>query len=256
MERVELITWTLLTASLVSIPLAFVLSSSLPVVFLIVSVSWLLSPMFFTEDRALFNLCLAHSLFFLILYVRVLVSSAAEPVDQDHLFTYHLEQGVALLVLLVLARRFFSFPALRLTRDGLVRALLIGLAVGLPYGVLDQASGEGLIEMPSMGFVNTFIWIATLAVFVGLLEELLFRGILYGAARGLVGSRMASLYQAVLFSAVHYPNPLSALAAALLFSVVMVYILERTGNLFAPAAAHAANNTVWMMLGRFAPITF
>jgi membrane protease YdiL (CAAX protease family) len=255
MERVELITWTLIVLSLVSLPLSFALSSTVPLVFLVVSIAWLISPMFFIEDRAVFNLCLAHSIFFLTLYVRVLVSSSASPIDQDYLFTYHLEQAAALIVLVVLARRFFSFSALRVTKNGIIRALIIGLAVGLPYGVLDHLSGEGLIDMPTMGVVNTFIWIATLAVFVGLLEELLFRGVIYRAARGLVGPRTASLYQAILFSAVHYPNPLSALAAALLFAVIMVYLVERTGNILAPSAAHAANNTVWMMLGRFYPIS-
>ena len=256
MEKVELTTWTLIALSLVSLPLAFILSSSIPAVFLVVSVAWLISPMFFVEDRAIFNLCLAHSLFFLTLYVRVLVSSAAGPLDQDYLFTYHLEQAVALVVLVLLTRRLLSFQAMRITKTGMVRALVIGAAVGLPYGVLDHLSGEGLIEMPAMNMLNTFIWIATLAVFVGLLEEILFRGIFYRTARALVGPRTASLYQAVLFSAVHYPNPLSALAAALLFAVIMVYIVERTGNILAPSAAHAANNTVWMMLGRFSPISF
>ena len=105
-----------------------------------------------------------------------------------------------------------------------------------------------------------FRLIASTAVFqffgAGFGEEILFRGIFYRTARALVGPRTASLYQAVLFSAVHYPNPLSALAAALLFAVIMVYIVERTGNILAPSAAHAANNTVWMMLGRFSPISF
>ena len=118
------------------------------------------------------------------------------------------------------------------------------MAIGLPYGVLDHISGEGLVDFPQMSFASTIIWIVSLSLLVGFLEEILFRGVIYRPARALVGPRTASAFQALLFAAVHYPNPASALAAALLFGVLMVYLVERTGNIIAPSMAHFANNTI------------
>lgn len=248
--------WAMIVLSLVSLPLAFAFSADAPIVFLMVSVVWLVSPAFFSGNRALFSLSLAHSLFFVSLYARVFASNAMALVDPSNFASYHVEQGVALCVLLLLSRRFYSFPALGISRFGILRALVIGLAVGLPYGVLDHVSGEGMIPMPEMGFLATLAWIASLSLLVGMLEELLFRGILYRSANNLVGARGASLFQGLLFSMVHYPNPISALAAALLFAVLMVYLVQRTGSLFTPVFAHFGNNTVWLMLGRFWPIAF
>jgi membrane protease YdiL (CAAX protease family) len=248
--------WAMIVLSLISLPLAFALSADAPIIFFTISVIWLLSPAFLSGNRALFSLSLAHSLFFVSLYARVLVGNAMALVDPSGFASYHLEQGAALCVLILLSRRFYSFPALGISKFGIFRALVIGLAVGLPYGVLDHVSGEGMIPMPEMGLVASLAWIASLSLLVGILEELLFRGILYRSAHNLVGARGASLFQGLLFSMVHYPNPVSALAAALLFAVLMVYLVQRTGSLFTPVFAHFGNNTVWMMLGRFWPITF
>ncbi len=236
--------------SLLSIPAGLILAQKQPLLFLIISVTWLVSPVFFTENKPLFNLCLAHSLLFVTLYVRVLASSSAISLNIGDIVSLHLEQALALLVLLPLARHFFSFSMLRLTSRGIVRAVVVGAGIGLPFGVLDYVSGERIVTLPDLGLGWSLVWIISLSVLVGLLEELLFRGVIYLPARNLVGARWGSLFQALLFSAVHYPNPPSALAAALLFAVIMVYILERTGSLVAPSVAHIANNTVWMMLGR------
>jgi membrane protease YdiL (CAAX protease family) len=134
--------------------------------------------------------------------------------------------------------------------------VIIGLSIGLPFGVIDHLSGEGLVQMPEAGFLGTLVWVATLSLLVGMLEETLFRGVIYQPARNLVGPRSASAFQALLFGAVHYPNPAPALALAVLFGVLMVYLLEKTGSILAPGVAHFGNNTVWMMLGRFSPISF
>jgi membrane protease YdiL (CAAX protease family) len=246
----------ILILSLLSIPLAVVLSGYYPIIFLLVSVTWLVSPAFFVNDKPLFQLCLAQSLFFVTLYVRVLASASVSHFDPNNLVTLHFEQGLALIVLFLLAKRFYSTSMLRLSLQGVSRALVVGLMVGLPFGVVDYLSGEEIVTMPGLGLAWSFIWIVTISILVGLLEEILFRGVIYLPARNVVGARWGSLYQALLFSAVHYPNPLSALAAALLFGIVMVFLLQRTGNLFAPIVAHASNNVVWMMLGRIGGLPF
>lgn len=256
LERVQITAWAILILSLVTLPLSITLSETYPAVFLLISAVWLLSPIFFTGNRALFNLCLAFSLFFVTLYVRALTVSALAQLDPGRLAIYHIEQGITLLVLFLLARHFFSLSMLRITRQGLARAVIFGLAIGLPFGVVDHLSGEKIVPMPELGFSCSILWIVSLSILVGMLEELLFRGVMYRPAREVVGPRFAAIFQALLFSMMHYPNPASALAAAVLFGVIMVYLVEKTGNLFAPGIAHMSNNTIWMILGRFGGIRF
>lgn len=253
MDGVPRLAWAVLGLSLATLPLAIALSDAYPAFFLIVSVGWLVSPMFFTQDRALFNLCLAHSLFFVILYVRVLAVSAVRLFDSTELVGYHVEQAAALVVLLLLARHFFSLQFLRIARQGIGKAVAFGLAVGLPFGVLDHLSGERIVGVPSLGWPAYLLWAITLSLLVGMVEEVLFRGVFYRPARNIFGPRTGSVFQALLFSLVHYPNPPSALAAALLFGVIMVFLVERTGNIFGPVVAHFSNNTIWMSLARCSP---
>lgn len=240
--------WVIIALSLLTIPAGFTLSEEYPLVFLLISCVWLVSPVLFTRHKGLFNLCVAQSLFFITLYARSIAASAVAPFDPSNFLSYHLEQGLGFLVLFPLARHFYSLKVLRITRRGLIRACLFGLAIGLPFGTIDYLSGEKVVPMPAMNPLTSLLWIASLSLLVGLLEETLFRGVMYRPARAMVGPRGASLFQGILFSLVHYPNPLSTLAAALLFGVIMVYLVERTGNLFGPIVAHFSNNVVWMLL--------
>jgi hypothetical protein len=82
MERVELKVWAILILSLVSLPLSrFLMEEGFGTPFLLVSAIWLVSPAFFVNDRPLFNLCLAHSLFYVVQYVSGLSFSLLETVD-------------------------------------------------------------------------------------------------------------------------------------------------------------------------------
>ncbi len=234
--------------SLVTLPLGIALSEAYPALFLLISAFWLVSPILFTENRPLFNLCLAHSTFFVILYTRALATSTVRLLGPSMPLGYHLEQAAALAVLILLARRFFTLGMIRMTRQGIGRAMVLGLCIGLPFGVVDHLSGERIVPMPDLGFPASLLWIASLSLLVGMVEEVLFRGVFYRSAKNIVGPRAASLFQGLLFCLVHYPNPASALAAALLFGVIMVFLVERTGNIFGPIVAHFSNNTVWMHL--------
>ncbi len=243
--------WIILALSLVSVPAALALSRNHPIFLLVISTAWLVSPALFVEEKPTFNLCLSMSLFFVALYVRALIGSAMSEVDRSSMVAYHLEQVLAFVILLFASRHFFGLAMLRMTRQGLAKAIILGAAVGLSFGFVDYLSGERAVPMPDFGVAGTVAWIVSLSLLVGMQEELLFRGAIYRPARNIFGPRLASLFQAFIFSMAHYPNPISALSAALLFGVAMVLLVERTGSLFAPVTAHACNNVVWLMLARF-----
>jgi membrane protease YdiL (CAAX protease family) len=73
-------------------------------------------------------------------------------------------------------------------------------------------------------------------------EELFFRGFLYRVLRVRMGFWAAALIDGVLFGLVHGSLVIVPILAFL--GVVLCYIYERTGTLFATIAVHALNNTI------------
>ena len=73
-------------------------------------------------------------------------------------------------------------------------------------------------------------------------EELFFRGFLFGALRRRFGLRIAAVASAVPFALVHFYVLLMPLL--LVFGIVLAYVYERRGSIFASIAAHAAFNVV------------
>jgi membrane protease YdiL (CAAX protease family) len=77
-------------------------------------------------------------------------------------------------------------------------------------------------------------------------EELFFRGFLFGALRRRFGVGIAAVASAVPFALVHLYLLLMPLLFA--FGIVLAYIYERRGSLFASMAAHAAFNVVGFLV--------
>ena len=101
-----------------------------------------------------------------------------------------------------------------------------------------QRSVEMLVNDPSLlsrGLIATFA--------VGLapvVEETLFRGLLFPTVRDLGWPRAALWGQAVLFGAIHANA--AAFLPLTLFGATLAWLYVRTGNLLAPIAAHAVFN--------------
>lgn len=73
-----------------------------------------------------------------------------------------------------------------------------------------------------------------------LCEEIVFRGYLYSAAKKFAGPWAAGLCSALVFAAAH--GSLAALLPLLIFGVVLAFIYEKTGSLWAPIAVHCCFN--------------
>jgi membrane protease YdiL (CAAX protease family) len=74
-----------------------------------------------------------------------------------------------------------------------------------------------------------------------LCEEIVFRGYLYPVAKRFSGQWVAALSSSLLFACAH--GSLSALLPLFLFGIVLVYIYEKTGSLWAPVAVHFCFNS-------------
>lgn len=73
-----------------------------------------------------------------------------------------------------------------------------------------------------------------------LCEEIVFRGYLYSAAKNFAGPWVAAIGSALVFAAAH--GSLAALLPLLIFGMVLTFIYEKTGSLWAPIAAHCCFN--------------
>ena len=86
------------------------------------------------------------------------------------------------------------------------------------------------------------LWLMALAAVLvaPLCEELLFRGYLYPVAKKFTGPWLAACSSALFFAAAH--GNLSALLPLFLFGLLLVWIYEKTGSLWAPIAVHFCFN--------------
>lgn len=103
---------------------------------------------------------------------------------------------------------------------------------------------------------NVLILMAITAVVVApLCEEVVFRGYLYPVLKKFNGPWIGALLSALIFSAAH--GSLAALLPLFIFGVVLVFLYEWTGSIWAPMAAHFLFNGATVavqMLVRFGHI--
>lgn len=92
------------------------------------------------------------------------------------------------------------------------------------------------------------LWLMALAAVLvaPLCEELLFRGFLYPVAKKFTGPWLAACSSALFFAAAH--GNLSALLPLFLFGLLLVWIYEKTGSLWAPIAVHFCFNSATVIV--------
>jgi len=128
--------------------------------------------------------------------------------------------------------------------------VLAGVGVGAVLGLV-----EYFILMPKPVLVgasvlSNFVYlVVTMMVFVGLTEELLFRGLLQGYTAELMPKWQAVHLTSLVFALFHigWLNPLEVVFAYGA-GVVFGYLLIKTGGLTAPALAHGFGNIVLYMI--------
>lgn len=104
---------------------------------------------------------------------------------------------------------------------------------------------------------DLLVMMAFTAVIVApLCEEVVFRGYIYPTLKKFNGAWVGALVSALVFSAAH--GSLSALLPLFIFGLVLVFLYEWTGSIWAPIAAHflfnGATVTVQMLM-RFGYVT-
>ena len=109
-----------------------------------------------------------------------------------------------------------------------------------------------LPEHPIIPVVQEGGWMLVVAVVLAtviapIVEEVGFRGMLYGALRGKMGVWPSAAVSALVFALIHPAFPLQVLPIMAL-GIVLALLREKTGSLVAPIICHAINNTAALLL--------
>jgi len=165
------------------------------------------------------------------------------------------------------ARATFGFvrPANLALVLGLAPALAIAVRLAASVGshLLPKAAPSAVARLasPSAGLVHAetildsrsgILAIAAVAVVAPIVEELFFRGVLYGSLLRMSRPRIAFAATALAFVLAHVPQTLgdpAALVSIATLSLVATALRARFGSVVAPAAMHLVHNGVLMAIG-------
>ncbi|HEX7633006.1 MAG TPA: type II CAAX endopeptidase family protein, partial [Candidatus Saccharimonadales bacterium] len=133
------------------------------------------------------------------------------------------------------------YIALYLLTVGVVSSLVSGLNV-------DQSQDIGFNDVHGIGpLILTYI---SLAVLPPITEEIMVRGFLYGSLKKAMPTIWAVLATSALFASAHLPEggaagPLYIAALdTFVLSLVLIYLREKTGSLWASIILHAIKNSI------------
>lgn len=184
------------------------------------------------------------------LVVTVLVATVGpEPVPQAGNLVF-----AAATVLVVAALYATSPPAVRAaafryrtpTAEGLAAALAVAPLLPFVFDPVSDAVAAAVGAGAGSGTVETTAGAAILAVaaivVAPITEEVLFRGLVFGALDSRYDARTAVLGSSLLFGAVHLFGGVSGVVFSVLSGLAFAWLRLRYDGLVAPGVAHAVTN--------------
>jgi membrane protease YdiL (CAAX protease family) len=122
--------------------------------------------------------------------------------------------------------------------------LMLGFELG--YIELLGVDETNLDDLGEGSLIAAFLVAVAVIVVAPVTEEFFFRGFFYRALRTRLSVWTAALIDGLVFGALHFQGPNSAviLPVIAVFGVGQCLVYERTGSLFAVIAIHAAFNSV------------
>ena len=176
--------------------------------------------------------------------------------------------GIGLLVMVLGMWKYLKLSYRRMTENfrgvllALVGAYVLSVALTLIYGAVTQLLGtppspnQDMVEDIAVGNMNQMFAMAVLMV--PIVEECLFRGVIFGSIRGknrilayVISVLAFSLYHVWQY-AVAYGDwtMLLGLLQYLPISIALTYAYDRSGTIWAPIFLHMFNNALSLSLTR------
>jgi membrane protease YdiL (CAAX protease family) len=132
-----------------------------------------------------------------------------------------------------------------IVRGRIAKYLVLGAIIAIPTGVIEYLILTPEPAFPSFQLKNFAIDIVYMTFFVGLGEEILFRGIIMNDLKRLFDWRVAVIAQGVIFGVMHMTwRSLPEMAFTTSAGILLGYFYHRTGSLIGPISLHAANNVI------------
>ena len=135
-----------------------------------------------------------------------------------------------------------SIEELGLKKHNLLKYALLGLT-GIPMGFVEYFILKPAPASPTFMLGNFFRDLAYMVLFVGVGEELLFRGLIQRSLTRALSPKAGLILGAYIFSVMHLtwrsvPELIFVFFAGILFG----YLYQRTGSLTAPIVSHGVGN--------------
>jgi membrane protease YdiL (CAAX protease family) len=123
--------------------------------------------------------------------------------------------------------------------------VLMGALFAIPTGYVEYIILRPAPAFPSFEFSNLAVDVIYMTFFVGLGEELLFRGIIQNDLKRLFSWKTAIIVQGFLFGVMHMTwRSVPELGFTTAAGIILGYFYHRTGSLIGPISMHAVNNVI------------
>lgn len=130
-------------------------------------------------------------------------------------------------------------------KEKLLRYSLIGIALGIPLGVIEYFIIRPAPAFPAFEVRYLFLDMAYMLLFVGIAEELLFRALIQRDLTEAFGWKWGLLGASLLFAIMHLTwRSAVELGFVFLSGLMLGFLYWRTKSLVAPIVAHGINNVI------------
>jgi membrane protease YdiL (CAAX protease family) len=131
------------------------------------------------------------------------------------------------------------------SKKHLLKYSLIGLAIGIPLGTVEYFILHPAPTFPSFEVKYLFRDMVYMFLFVGLGEELLFRGLIQQDLTGAFGWKWGLVGASLLFAVMHLTwRSVPELGFVFLAGLILGFLYWKTKSLVAPIVTHGVNNVM------------
>lgn len=142
-------------------------------------------------------------------------------------------------------RKNISLREIGFRRDKMLKYVLIGILLGIPLGTMEYFIITPSATFPAFEIKYLLRDLVYMVAFVGLGEELLFRGLVQRAMTNLLGWKLGLLGASLMFMVMHLTwRSIPELGFTFFAGLLFGYLYHRTGSLVAPIIAHGVSNVM------------
>ena len=138
-----------------------------------------------------------------------------------------------------------------IVRQGLILQIPAGLLLGVILGIVEYRILQPEPIVASLSFKDTWLSILILFITTGMVEELIFRGVLQKLGQNVMAA-WGLIYISAIFAILHV-GFYSIIDVIFVFFVAITFavIVKKTGSLIGVILAHGMTNTILFIIGPF-----